>query len=108
MGKPNIKMHIFTSLPEEKIGRDLLACINKLTNVLPKPINDARNAINHLRSKRWNEGLSFYGGSTMTKNTVRISSRGLHELLAGRVEQKKYLEDHQYVKNFFWIEIEQR
>lgn len=101
MGKPYIKMHMFTSLPEEKIGRDLLARINKLTNVLSKPINDARNAINHLRSKRRNEGLSFYGGLTMTKNTVRISSRGLHELLAGRVEQKKYLEDHQYVKNFF-------
>lgn len=112
MGDPQLKIQLYTN-SVKNIGNDLLSYMNKLIQVLPKPVNDAGNALNHLRSLKRNVGLSFYGGLKMTNNTISISSRALHELLAGRVTQKRFLEDHRLVptqthtddKNFFELRL---
>src|SRR3989338_7027759 len=81
--------------------------------MLPKPATDAMNATNRIKSDKRNEGLSFYGGMKMTNNTISISARALHELLAGRVSQKRFLEGHRLIptqthpddKNFFELRL---
>ena len=69
----------------------------ELTTVMPKPVLDATNAVNHLKGKHHKEGLSHYGGWQMSGNAVRVSARALLDLLAGRVSQNKFLEDHQLI-----------
>jgi hypothetical protein len=67
---------------------------NELKSLIPKPVLDATNGVNHLKGKHRKEGLSHYGGWQMSGNTIRISARALLDLLAGRVSQKKFFEDH--------------
>jgi len=114
LGDPHLKIQLYPN-SVENIGKDLLDCMNKLNQVLPKPVNDAGNALNRLKSLKHNVGLSFYGGMKMTNNTISISARALHELLAGRVSQKKFLEDHRLIptqthpddKNFFELRLQE-
>jgi hypothetical protein len=72
-------------------------CFESLKNYLPKPINTAVNAIYQLKGDNRHIGLSFHGGSTMKSNEIKISSRSLVQLLAGTIEQKKFLEDHGFI-----------
>jgi len=98
MGDPYIDIQLFKNNPTfESVGDDILSCIEKLPQVLPKPINDVTNAINYLRSGRGREGLSNYGGFLMTERTAKISSRALLELLSGRITQEKFLSDHHLI-----------
>ncbi len=95
MGIPYIKIELFRNYPTfESVGDRILCCLDELSQVLPRPINDVTNAINHLKSSRRKEGLSNYGGFEMTEKTAKISSRALLELLAGKVTQEKFLSDH--------------
>lgn len=98
MGDPYIKIRMFPNISVfENVDKNLLACINNVGKMLPKPVTDAMNATNRLKGDKRNEGLSFYGGWEMANSTIRISSRALHDLLAGRVDQKTFLEDHQLI-----------
>lgn len=92
------KTCIFTNFnTEHQINKDTIHCLESLTNYLPKPINTAINARYHFKGDNRHNGLSFHGGSTMKSNEIKISSRSLVELLAGTIEQKKFLEDHGFI-----------
>ncbi len=66
----------------------------ELTAVMPKPVLDAANAVNHLKGKHPKEGISRYGGWKMGGGKVEISARALLLLLSGQISQEKFLEDH--------------
>lgn len=65
---------------------------------LPTPARTPANALEWLRSEDVDSGTSFYGGFSMKgPDEIRISARGLVELLAGKVEPKRFLEDHGFL-----------
>lgn len=68
--------------------------IDELVGVIPEPVSDVMNAVNHLKSKHCKEGLSKYGGINMSRKRAEISARALLALLSGRVSQEKFLKDH--------------
>jgi hypothetical protein len=68
--------------------------IDELIHVIPEPVSDVMNAVNHLKSKYCKEGLSKYGGINMSRKRAEISARALLALLSGRVSQEKFLKDH--------------
>lgn len=68
MGDPYIKIRMFPNISVfENVDKNLLACINNVGKMLPKPVTDAMNATNRLKGGKRNEGLTFYGGWKMTK-----------------------------------------
>lgn len=92
LGKPYAEIQFFTNSPLiMNLGNQL---INELAKVIPEPVTDVINALNHLKSKYRKEGISHYGGLEMSRKTAKISSRALLALLAGRIPQEKFLKDH--------------
>lgn len=85
------------SNPIFEIPQTLLDNLNKFVAHLPIPVNTVINAAHKVSNRLEKQGSSFYGGSTMTSKTIKISSRGLLELLSGRIEQKKFLQDHCFI-----------
>lgn len=65
-----------------------------LVSTIPRPESDALNAINYLRSSHRRTGRSFVGGLRVDNTSVKISSRAIQDLLAGRVDQPQFLEYH--------------
>ena len=65
-------------------------------DALPSPADDSRNAYLRVTGARRGKGLSHYGGWHMSENEVKISSLGLHRLLAGDVDLATFLRDHQW------------
>ena len=72
--------------------------LRAIPSLLPIPVNTALNAANGIKHGKSGIGDSFYGGSSMTydnfSNTVKISSRSLLELLAGKRDSKEYIHNH--------------
>lgn len=72
--------------------------LNAISSLLPIPVNTALNAANSIEYGKSGIGESFYGGYSMThgnfSTTVKISSRSLLELLAGKYDPKQYIDDH--------------
>jgi hypothetical protein len=69
----------------------------RLPRVLPEAASDVVNAINHLRWKTRRVGLSHHGGwQVWGDRFVRISSRALHELLAGKLSSDEFLKVHRF------------
>jgi hypothetical protein len=67
--------------------------------VLPDADDDATNAINHLKWKTRRVGLGHHGGWTFWGDRyMRISSRALHELLAGKVTCEAFMREHRFVE----------
>jgi hypothetical protein len=71
--------------------------IEDLRARLPKPVRDGRNARARLESSCAATGLSFKGGLQLTGRSVRISSRVIAGLLAGRIDQQRFFEDHGFI-----------
>jgi len=70
-----------------------------LPAVLPKADDDVTNAINYLRWKRQHAGLGHHGGFAFWGDRyMRISSRALHELLAGTVSCEEFMRKHRFVE----------
>lgn len=90
----NIEVKIFFNPIPLKSPDDLLNLLNKFIAILPIPVNTPTNATYKLSKGFEEKGNSFYGGSMITSKTIKISSRGLLELLSGRVNQNKFLQDH--------------
>jgi len=67
---------------------------NNLHKVFPVPVNDAVGVVDNIDHPSRKIGLSFYGGLTMTENSIKISARALLELLAGKIDQDKFFEDY--------------
>ena len=81
---------------KHKPKEPLLDILREIPKELPVPVSDSKNARNWL-GRGMDEGKSFFGGLRMDSQTVRISSRTLHELLAGRIDQRRFLEGHGFV-----------
>jgi hypothetical protein len=98
MGKPILRLRSFEN-PCFKHPYtqhiDELPC--KLTDVIPPPDNDVVNTIHHLQSKERRVGLSSKGGWKMTSKEVKLSSRAIQELLAGRLTQEEFFKLHRMI-----------
>jgi hypothetical protein len=81
------------------VGEDWESCLNRLvaqvTDSLPEIYQTPENA---MISMNWNgstmQTKPFQGGSIMTRNEIRISARELLDLLAGRLDPKRFAANH--------------
>lgn len=81
------------TIAKQKIDFESTFLAQELHKFFPSPVKDVMNAIIQLGPKR-RKFSPFYGGLTMTENTIKISATALLELLAGKIEQKKFFEDY--------------
>jgi len=65
---------------------------------LPLPEATPGNAIHWLASRNKKDGRSL-GRIFMQDHTIKISARALTELLAGKIELKQFLENHNLKTN---------
>lgn len=79
------------------VTHSFIPFLDEFYRLFPIPQRTPRNALYRFKSKNRNKGLSFYGGSSMTEREIKLSSRSIVELLAGKVDQRKFLEDHRLV-----------
>lgn len=79
----------------------LLSCIDRVIEVFPEVESDPANAINHLKGGYPNKGNSHWGGGEIGWGSkymqIKISSRALLELLAGKVSQQEFFERYGFV-----------
>ncbi len=98
IGSPLIRTNFIENLDSTNpLNIKLLSRLHYLPQFLPKPVDDVRNAINRLKDKEYRkEGVSFYGGFSVTHKSIRISSRALLELLSGRKDFEEFQKDHSW------------
>lgn len=80
------------------VNQDFFNELKKMETYFPIPESMPVNAKSYMKSKK-NEGLSHYGGFTMSQNEIKISSRMLTELLAGVLKFEKFDTDHKQMSN---------
>lgn len=73
---------------------DTQAAIEQVVKYLPQPEATPTNAAHWLDGKNKEMGRPFGGYCIMRDKTIKISARALTELLAGRVDLQRFLEDH--------------
>ncbi len=73
--------------------KEALVAIKRMFHWLPHPEATPANAIHWLRGRDKNVGRPL-GGYSMQGNSIKISARALTELLAGKVELNRFLEEH--------------
>ena len=85
---------VFTEATKDWVS-GLHCLVEQVTESLPAIYQTPENAMN---SMNWNgstiQTKPYLGGSVMTRNNVRISVRELLDLLAGKLEQKTFVENH--------------
>ena len=83
----------------ELVGRELVDSLHRMIEFVPTPENDTCNAFNRLKSRYPQEGDRRGMGTTYTNNSieVRIPTRMLMELLAGRLSHSDFSKLHGYV-----------
>lgn len=64
----------------------------------PYPVMNAVNAVNTLKSTKIHVGASFFGGATMRGNEIKLSSRAVLDLLAGKITYDDFPEAY---KDYF-------
>jgi len=67
----------------------MIDCLSTLKDNMPPSINSGINALYQLQDHEPNKGRSFAGGVTMSGNSIKMSSRLLGEILAGRISQEE-------------------
>ena len=78
---------------------DFLSNLHKhIVEIFPYPIRSALNAVNALESTKKHLGSSFIGGFTMSGYEIKLSSRTILDLLAGRITYDEFPDDY---KDFF-------
>lgn len=70
----------------------------KSERLFPHPVRDATNANNHLQAPKRRISGSFIGGFTMSGNEIKLSSRTVLDLLAGKLTYEEFPEDY---KDYF-------
>jgi hypothetical protein len=84
-----------------RIAFDLEGTLKRMAEQLPLPESEPRNALYWLKGRNPDTGRSNWGGMQLSpgKETtkVRISARALLELLAGKVDQRKFFEVHGFI-----------
>lgn len=101
-----IQVAVYSSaVADHKLSQTTYKLVQKAVNSLPKPISTAINAVRAVESENEKGGASFYGGWSMKEKQIKLSSRTLVDLLAGRIEQEQFFKDHGSdsfnVRNFF-------
>lgn len=79
---------------EPKLSNTAYQLVKATMNSLPQPVRTATNAVGAVDSERRHGGASFYGGWSMAGQEIKLSSRTLADLLAGRIDQQQFLKDH--------------
>jgi hypothetical protein len=73
----------------------LEALVPRVTNTLPSIQQSPENAINEMK---WNRSTiytkPYLGGSTMEEDRIQMSAREFLDLLAGRLDQKRFMQNH--------------
>ncbi len=84
--------------PRQRAGSWLQDVLSALAHSLPAPEQRAENALNYLAvASRRRSGTSFWGGYTVTDNTIRLSARSVLELLAGKVTVEEFQRAHGFI-----------
>jgi hypothetical protein len=91
------------------IGGEIEKAINEMQLYFPEPEQSALNAGHQLTSSWKYKGLSFIGGGRMTDDEIKISTRGLLELLSGQITQERFLKLHSWapMANLFEAQLNQ-
>jgi len=85
----------WNSRREKVLAEKITIAVDRMLRFLPCPESTPGNAIRWLINDK-NVGRPL-GGITMQGKSIKISARALTELLAGRVDLKRFLENH-YLK----------
>jgi hypothetical protein len=97
------RLQMYTNSALLSLDSEDLKPLMALPAAMPQPIKTAKNARCHLewlqRTDKWDQGETHYGGMTPTMKEMKISLRTIHELLAGELEQKKFLEEYGHKGN---------
>jgi len=81
---------------------DFLSNLHKHTEeIFPCPVKSAINAVNSLESTKRFKGDSHFGGATMSGTEIKLSSRTVLDLLAGKITYDDFPEAY---KSFFKME----
>lgn len=76
------------------IAPELVDLFQKLPTKLPVPMRTPYNARPHIewcrKNGKCNESRTFYGGLTVAGTEIKLSSRAVHELLAGKLSQSDF------------------
>jgi hypothetical protein len=75
------------------IASEISSVIDRILHYLPSPEGTPSNAISWSRGHKKQVGRSL-GNFFMQGKTIKISARSLTELLAGRLDQKQFLEQY--------------
>lgn len=80
------------------LSNEMAQSLQKIADLLPAPVNEAINAVYAIEAGRYANSATHYGGSSLRYRdggiSIRISSRALLDLLAGKVDPSKFTEDH--------------
>lgn len=76
------------------VGPEIRAALDNMDKLFPEAERSALNAGHLLDSRNRNQGVSFIGGWRMSGGEMRISARGVLELLSGRITPERFLELH--------------
>lgn len=79
---------------DHKLSNIAYQLVQKAVNSLPQPIRTAINAVRAVESEIDRGGASFYGGWSMAGPQIKLSSRTLADLLAGRIDQERFFKEH--------------
>jgi hypothetical protein len=89
-----IERRLFQSPYRTSLSESLLRLLEGLPDQLPRPIEDSFSAFGRLWNATERLGKWFFGGGQMSGARIRVSSRGVHELLAGKISSEKFLAAH--------------
>lgn len=91
------KIQLFkNTAARKKVDFESTNIAQEIHKVFPLPVNDTINAINQFDKSKKRKSCPFYGGLHMTEKAIKISARALLELLAGKIEPKKFFEDYKF------------
>lgn len=78
---------------DERLLERITEALNKSILCVPPPRWELCNAARYCRDKTYGYGIGMLGG-WMGPQPLKISSRALHELLAGKITLERFLEAH--------------
>lgn len=79
-----------------KMGSEIRSLFDKMGQYFPEAERSALNAGYFLAGPITNEGAKHTGGYSMNDDEIRISARGLLELLSGKLTQERFFRLHSW------------
>ncbi len=87
---------LYKGQPFADVGSEIEKAIEEMELYFPESEQTATNAGHQLKSKWKDKGLSFTGGWTVAEEEIKISARGLLELLSGEITQERFFKLHSW------------